>query len=210
MTTRTKLTILDDINTCELMRKIELPDTGFIFPEESMYRVIDTAIKYSEDTNNVAMTHEVDTISVSAKCSLMDCKSRVELIENLAAYIQGLLQVEKIRLIEKFLSDTYGTKVLVQYDFIDTYTAHVYFSYELPFNQYAFMMDMLKSPSRHFFGDMTILENIEVLTLEYTLDFQTFDGMNNLLRDTWNNIFSDVESLKSAVSEVIRYNLNLD
>lgn len=208
MTTRTKLTILDDINTCELMRKVELPNTGFIFPEESVYRVLDNAIKYSPDTNNVAMTHEVDTISVSAKCSIMDCKSRVALIENLAAYIQDLLLVEETRLVERFLSNTFNTEVLVQFDSIDTFIAHVYFSYELPFSQYAFLAETLKT--RQFIGETTVMDNLETITFEYTLDFQTFDGLNKLLHDTWNNIFSDVESLKSAVSEVIRYNLNLD
>jgi len=191
------------------MRKIELPNTGFIFPADSVYQVIDTAIKYSEDTNNVAMTHEIDTISISAKCSLTDCKARVELIENLAAYIQDLLQVEEIRLIEKFLSNTFGTGVLIQTVLIDTFTAHVYFSYELPFNQYAFLADMLKSKTRQFNGDVTILDNLETITLEYTLDFQNFDGLNNLLPSAWKSIFSDVDKLKTVIAEVIRYNLNL-
>ena len=207
---RTKLTILDDINTCELMRKVELPNTGFIFPTDSVYRVLDSAGMYSPDTNNVAMTHEIDTISISAKCSIADCKDRAALIENLVAYIQGLLQVEETRLVEKFLSNTFNTEVLVEYDFIDTYTAHVYFSYELPFSQYAFLADMLKSKTRQFNGDVTILDNLETITLEYTLDFQTFDGLNNLLSSTWKSIFSDVDKLKTVIAEVIRYNLNLD
>lgn len=207
---RTKLTILDDINTCELMRKIELPNTGFIFPADSVYRVLDNAIKYSPDTNNVAMTHEVDTISISAKCSIMDCKSRVALIENLVSYINDLLLVEETRLVEKFLSNTFNTEVLVQFDSIDTYIAHIYFSYELPFNQYTFLADMLKSGTRQFNGDITILDNLEVLTLEYTLEFQNFDGLNDLLPSTWKSIFSDVDKLKTVIAEVIRYNLNLD
>ena len=208
--TRTKLTILDDVATCELMRKIELPDTGFIFPEESMYRVIDTAIKYSPDTNNVAITREIDTVSISAKCSILECKDRAALIENLAAYIHDLVEVEEIRLVEKFLSNTFGTEVLVQFDGIDTYIAHVYFSYELPFNQYALLAEILKSKTRQFNGDVTILDNLETITLEYTLDFQTFDGLNQLLASTWKNIFSDVDKLKTVIAEVIRYNLNLD
>jgi len=210
MTNRTKLTILDDVNTCELMRKIDLPDTGFIFPADSVYQVIDTAIKFSEDTNDVAMTHEVDTISISAKCSLTDCKARAALIENLAAYIHDLVEMEEIRLIEKFLSNTFGTEVLIQTVLIDTFTAHVYFSYELPFSQYAFLADMLKSKTRQFNGDVTILDNLEVLTLEYTLDFQNFDGLNNLLPSAWKSIFDDVDKLKTVIAEVIRYNLNLD
>jgi len=192
------------------MRKIELPNTGFIFPANSVYRVLDNAIKYSPDTNNVAMTHEVDTISISAKCSIADCKARVALIENLVSYINDLVEVEEIRLIEKFLSNTFNTEVLVQFDSIDTFTAHIYFSYELPFNQYTFLADMLKSGTRQFNGDITILDNLEVLTLEYTLDFQNFDGLNNLLPSTWKSIFSDVDKLKTVIAEVIRYNLNLD
>jgi hypothetical protein len=206
---RTKLTISNDVSTCELIRKIDFPNTGFIFPEKSVCSVLTSAGYYS-NTDDVAVTHEIDTITVFSKCSIADCKNRVELIENLAAYIHGLLLVEETRLVEKFLSNTFGTEVLVQYDFIDTYTAHIYFSYELPFSQYAFLADMLKSETRQFIGDRTVLDNLETITLEYTLEFQTFDGLNKMLPNTWNNIFSDVNKLKSVVENVIRYNLNLD
>lgn len=207
---RTKLTISNDVSTCELMRKIDFPNAGFIFPAESMNRVLTSAALYSDNPNDIAITHEIDTISVSAKCSIADCKNRVELIENLAAYIHGLLLVEETRLVEKFLSSTFGTEVLVQYDFIDTYTAHIYFSYELPFSQYALLADMLKSETRQFVGDSTVMENIETVTLEYILEFQTFDGLNKMLPDTCNNISSDIDKLKAAVSAAIRYDLNLD
>lgn len=207
---RTKLTISNDVNTCELMRKIDFPNTGFIFPEKSINWILTCAASYADNPNNVAITHETDTISVSSKCALSDCKSRVELIENLAAYIHDLLSVEETRLVEKFLSSTFGTEVLVQYDSIDTHIAHIYFSYELPFSQYAFLADMLKSETRQFIGDRTVMENIETMTLEYVLEFQNFDGLNKMLPNTWNNIFSDVDKLKSVIENVIRYNLNLD